>query len=231
MRQAMSSRTFDFESGEIILVDKPYDWTSFDVVNKIRYAVGTKVGHAGTLDPLATGLLIIATGKATKRIEEFLNLDKEYTGIFRVGETTPSFDGETPVDRQFDTSHITLEMINRAAWGFIGEIEQVPPAYSAVLVGGKKSYVLARKGKAVPLGPRKVTIKAFDITSVLMPEVYFRVVCSKGTYMRSLANDFGKALHSGAWLSSLCRTRIGGYKLSDAYGLDEFIDLIRNRRN
>lgn len=224
---AASQRQFDFESGEIILIDKPLRWTSFDVVNKIRYAVRTKVGHAGTLDPLATGLLIIATGKATKRIEEFLNLDKEYTGTFRLGQTTPSFDGETQVDREFDTSGITLEMINQAAWSFIGSIEQVPPAYSAVQVDGRKSYLLARKGKEVTLKSRTIDIKAFEITSVMMPEVHFRVVCSKGTYIRSLANDFGKRLHNGAWLTSLCRTAIGEFRLADAYGLDEFITLVR----
>jgi tRNA pseudouridine55 synthase len=226
---------FDFPAGEILLIDKPHGWTSFDVVNKIRYAVRTrgtqiKVGHAGTLDPLATGLLIIATGKATKRIEEFRNLDKEYNGTFRLGQTTPSHDGETEVQAEFDLTGVSEEVIRSCAKQFVGDITQVPPAHSAVQVKGKKSYVLARKGTPVELEPRRVRIDEFVITDVALPEVHFRVRCSKGTYIRSLANDFGKALNNGAWLSALCRTRIGDYSLNEAYGLDEFIALVESNK-
>ena len=226
-----SIHSADFESGELLLIDKPIGWTSFDVVNKIRYAVKAKVGHAGTLDPLATGLLIIATGRATKQLEEFIGLGKEYTGTMTLGQTTPSFDGETEVDHEYDTSHITLEMINKTAWSFIGEIVQEPPVFSAVKREGKKSYILARKGKPQVPAPRQVSIHSFEITAVNMPEVHFKVSCSKGTYIRSLVHDFGKALHNGAWLSRLCRTRIGEYRLEDAWPLDEFIDLVKSLKD
>lgn len=223
------SAQFDFESGEILLINKPHNWTSFDVVNKIRYAVQTKVGHAGTLDPLATGLLIVATGKATKRLQEFQDLDKRYSGTMRLGETTSSYDGETEVNKEFDVSKITEDMIRETAQQFVGEIAQIPPAHSAVQVRGKKSYVLARKGQQVNLGERHVRIDRFDIVSVQMPDVHFQVSCSKGTYIRSLAHDFGKALNNGAWLTQLCRTGIGPYRVEDAHGIDEFLNLVESQ--
>lgn len=213
---------FDFEKGELLLVNKPYEWTSFDVVKKIRYTIECKlgkkikVGHAGTLDPLATGLLIICTGKATKEITGFLELDKEYTGTFYVGATTPSYDRETEENEQFPVSHIAAELLHEAAKQFIGTIKQTPPVFSAVKVGGKPVYKKARKGHEVELEPRTVSITGFELIKTEMPLVQFRVCCSKGTYIRSLANDFGKALGSGAYLHSLCRTRIGNFRLENA---------------
>lgn len=213
---------FDFEKGELLLVNKPYEWTSFDVVKKIRYTIECKlgkkikVGHAGTLDPLATGLLIICTGKATKEITGFLELDKEYTGTFYVGATTPSYDRETEENEQFPVSHITAELLHETAKQFIGTIKQTPPVFSAVKVGGKPVYKKARKGQDVELEPRTVSITGFELIKTEMPLVQFRVCCSKGTYIRSLANDFGKALGSGAYLHSLCRTRIGNFRLENA---------------
>jgi tRNA pseudouridine55 synthase len=215
---------YDFAAGEILLLNKPLDWTSFDVVKKVRNTIRVKkVGHAGTLDPLATGLLILCTGKYTKRIDEIQGQEKEYTGIIRLGETTPSYDRETEVTETRDISHLAQESINQAAQSFVGTIEQVPPIYSAVQVDGKRAYDLARKGKEVELKPRSVTIDAFDITSINGPEVEFRVVCSKGTYIRSLAHDLGQKLGVGAHLSKLERTRIGEYKLEDALTIDDII--------
>lgn len=222
----------DFEKGELLLVNKPYEWTSFDVVKKIRYAITKKlgkkikVGHAGTLDPLATGLLIICTGKATKNITGFLESDKEYTGSFFLGATTPSFDRETENNATYPTAHITADLIHATAKKFLGETQQVPPAYSAVKVGGKPVYEKAHKGKCVELQPRTVRIEAFEITNIELPLVNFRVRCSKGTYIRSLADDFGKALQSGAYLNSLCRTHIGKYALADANELQELLQQI-----
>ncbi|WP_266205296.1 tRNA pseudouridine(55) synthase TruB [Pontibacter kalidii] len=215
---------YDFAAGEILLINKPLDWTSFDVVKKVRNTIRVKkVGHAGTLDPLATGLLILCTGKFTKRIDEIQGQEKEYTGIIRLGETTPSYDRETEVTETRDISHLTEESIKQAAQSFVGAIEQVPPIYSAVQVDGKRAYDLARKGKEVELKPRSVTINAFDITSINGPEVEFRVVCSKGTYIRSLAHDLGQKLGVGGHLSKLERTRIGEYKLEDALTIDDII--------
>ncbi|OKL39635.1 tRNA pseudouridine(55) synthase TruB [Pontibacter flavimaris] len=215
---------YDFAAGEILLLNKPLDWTSFDVVKKVRNTIRVKkVGHAGTLDPLATGLLILCTGKYTKRIDEIQGQEKEYTGIIRLGETTPSYDRETEVTETCDISHLTEESIKEAAQSFVGAIEQVPPIYSAVQVDGKRAYDLARKGKEVELKPRSVTIDAFDITSINGPELAFRVVCSKGTYIRSLAHDLGQKLGVGAHLSKLERTRIGEYKLEDALTIDDII--------
>jgi tRNA pseudouridine55 synthase len=205
------------EDGRLLLINKPYDWTSFDVVNKLRYKLKVKkVGHAGTLDPLATGLLIICTGKMTKRIEEFMGLEKEYTGTFVVGQTTPSFDLETELTEALDLSAVTENAIRSAAVSLTGKLDQLPPIHSAIKVGGKRAYQFARSGKPLELQPRPVEISEFEITGINLPEVSFKIVCSKGTYIRSIARDFGQALGVGAYLSDLCRTRIGPYLLSDA---------------
>ena len=209
------------EEVSFLLVNKPIEWTSFDVVNKLRYLLKTKkIGHAGTLDPLATGLLIICTGKMTKRIDEFQGLEKEYTGKLILGQTTPSFDLETVATSPIATSHITPEHILMAANSFVGKIQQVPPIHSSIKVNGKRAYALARKGQEPTLRSREVEIKAFEITNIDMPQVSFRVVCTKGTYVRSLANDLGKTLGVGAFLSELCRIRIGQYQLKDAETLE-----------
>lgn len=206
-----------FEEGKVLLIDKPLRWTSFDAVRKIRNLVRTKkVGHAGTLDPLATGLLIICTGKFTKRINEFMAREKEYTGHFTLGATTPTYDLESEPENFVSLEGITEKMILDAAAKFNGEILQVPPAHSAIKVEGKRVYELARRGQDVKLEPRKVVIREFGITGIEGPRVQFKVVCSTGTYIRSLAHDFGQALGCGAYLSSLCRTRIGEFLLSDA---------------
>lgn len=209
------------QEGRILLVDKPYQWTSFDVVNKLRYKLKIKkIGHAGTLDPLATGLLIICTGKMTKKINEFMGLEKEYTGKFVLGQVTPSYDLETAVTETKDISHLTEQQIRETAKQFTGILQQVPPVHSAIKIGGKRAYKIARQGKELELKPREVEIKEFEITTIELPEVSFRVVCSKGTYIRSLAHDYGKALGTGAYLTGLCRTRIGGFLLKDALSLD-----------
>lgn len=206
----------------VLLVNKPFEWTSFDVVNKLRYRLKMKkIGHAGTLDPLATGLLIICTGKMTKQIETFMGLEKEYTGKFVLGQTTPSFDLETERTEAVDISHLTTEQIQAATQSFMGTISQVPPAHSAIRIGGKRAYSLARKGEEVVLQPREVSISAFDITDISLPTVSFRIVCSKGTYIRSIARDFGEALGVGAYMSQLCRTRIGEFLLTDALEIDQ----------
>ena len=225
--------SFHFEEGEILLVNKPYTWTSFDVVGKMRSLIRQrmgirriKIGHAGTLDPLATGLLILCTGKFTRRIDEFQGLEKEYTGTLRLGSTTPSFDLETPIDATFPLAGLEspsgVEKIRAAAAHFVSTFEQVPPQFSAVKVDGKRAYESARKEISVEIKARRVTISAFEITRTDLPEADFRVVCSKGTYIRSLARDFGELLGCGAHLTALCRTRIGPYHLRDAYELDDF---------
>jgi tRNA pseudouridine55 synthase len=205
-----------FEEGRVILVNKPLCWTSADVVKKIRNRVHAKVGHAGTLDPLATGLLILCTGKFTKKINEYMAQEKEYTGTFTLGATTASFDLETEPENQKDFSNIKAAEIESVARLFTGEILQVPPVYSAIKKDGQRSYDLARQGKAVQLDGRKVTIRFFEMEIQQLPIVKFRVVCTTGTYIRSLAQDVGQALGCGAYLSSLCRTRIGEYQLKDA---------------
>lgn len=212
-----------FEEGRVLLIDKPLHWTSFDAIRKIRHLIRIKkVGHAGTLDPLATGLLIICTGKFTKKINEYMAREKEYTGSFTLGAVTPTYDLESePRDfKPFD--HLTEEEIGDATAAFTGEIMQVPPAHSAIKVDGKRVYELARKGIEVKLEPRKLFIKEFEITGIGMPVVHFRVVCSTGTYIRSLANDFGTALGCGAYLSRLCRTRIGEFRIEDAMSMEAF---------
>ena len=225
--------SFDFIKGEMLLFNKPHTWSSFHVVNNIRYALKynlgirrIKVGHAGTLDPLATGLLIICTGKFTKCIEEFQGLEKEYTGTFTLGATTPSFDLETETDTLFPINHINENLLKETAKSFIGTIEQTPPIFSAIKIDGKRAYEYARKKEEVKIKPKTITISEFELTKIEMPKIYFRIVCSKGTYIRSLAHDFGKALKSGAYLSLLKRTRIGEYKLTDAFEVEEFKKLL-----
>ncbi|HQQ97579.1 MAG TPA: tRNA pseudouridine(55) synthase TruB [Cyclobacteriaceae bacterium] len=208
--------------GLCLLINKPLEWTSFDVVNKLRYSLKIKkIGHAGTLDPLATGLLIICTGPMTKKINEYQGMEKEYTGTFTLGYTTPSCDLETAPENPRDTSHITPDLLAATATGFTGIIKQIPPIHSSVLINGKRAYSLARKGQVPELQPREIEIKKFDIIDISMPVVSFRVVCSKGTYIRSLARDFGEKLNTGAYLSSLCRTRIGPYLLDDAMTIEQ----------
>lgn len=223
----------DYLDGQILLIDKPLEWTSFQVVNKIRWHIRKKfnlkkikVGHAGTLDPLATGLLIICTGKETKNIHNYQSQIKEYTGTFSIGATTPSFDLETEIDQRFETNHITTNLLTEKAQQFLGEIDQKPPIFSAIKKDGKRLYELARKGETTEIKSRTITINEFEITENNLPEVNFRVVCSKGTYIRSLANDFGKALNSGAHLSKLRRTKIGDFSVNDAFSLQAFIDKI-----
>ncbi|MGL6269316.1 MAG: tRNA pseudouridine(55) synthase TruB [Chitinophagaceae bacterium] len=212
-----------YAEGKVLLIDKPLTWTSFDAVKKIRILTRiSKIGHAGTLDPLATGLLIICTGKFTKKINEYMAREKEYTGSFTLGATTPTYDRETePTDfKPFD--HISDVQIQDATKPFTGEIFQIPPIHSAIKIEGKPAYVMARKGQDVKMEPRKVTISTFEITAINLPVVNFRVVCTTGTYIRSLAYDFGQALGCGAYLSSLCRTRIGEFRVEDAVSLVDF---------
>jgi tRNA pseudouridine55 synthase len=219
-----------FAEGELLLVIKPYKWTSFDVVGKIRNAfkpLKLKVGHAGTLDPLATGLLVICTGKMTKQIDSFQAEEKEYTGTFVLGATTPTYDLESEPEQQFSIEHITEEQIKEACNQFIGDIQQYPPAHSAVKIDGERLYEKARRGEEVELRPRNVSISEFEIARIELPEVDFRVVCSKGTYIRSLANDFGKTLNNGAYLSRLRRTRSGHFKVEDAWEVMELVNVIR----
>ncbi|MFM2225863.1 MAG: hypothetical protein RJA07_2065 [Bacteroidota bacterium] len=216
---------YNFAEGEIILINKSLTWTSFDVVRKIIYTTRfKKIGHAGTLDPLATGLLILATGKKTKLISTFQNTKKEYTGIITLGGTTPCFDLEIPVDTLHPTEHITNDMIYETAASFVGDQTQYPPIYSAVKQNGKPLYILARKKEDIELKKRFITIYEFEITKIEMPDIHFRVVCASGTYIRSLANDFGIRLKSGAHLSKLCRTKSGDFDLTNVPTIDEWID-------
>jgi tRNA pseudouridine55 synthase len=220
----------EFAEGQLLLVNKPYKWTSFDVVGKIRNAfkpLKLKVGHAGTLDPLATGLLIICTGKMTKQIDTFQAEEKEYTGTMTLGATTPTYDLESEPEQQFSIDQITHEQINETCKQFIGDIQQYPPAHSAVKIDGERLYEKARRGEDVELRLRPVTISEFEITRIELPEVDFRVVCSKGTYIRSLVNDFGKALDNGAYLSRLRRTRSGNFKVTDAWEVMEIVNVVR----
>lgn len=221
---------FDFINGEVLLIDKPYSWTSFDVVKKIRNAIRIKkIGHAGTLDPLATGLLILCTGKMTKQIDTFMGQEKEYEGKLVLGKTTASLDLETEVIEVADISHLEELVIRETTKAFLGNIEQVPPMHSAIRVNGERVYKKARKGEEVFLKPRKVFIAEFEITNIALPEISFRVVCSKGTYIRSLARDFGDALRVGAYLSALQRTRIGNYTLKEAQSLSTFLEDVDTR--
>jgi len=232
---------YDFYNGEVILVDKPLTWTSFQAVNKIKYGIKNhpslvvngvrtkpKVGHAGTLDPLATGLLIVCTGKKTKTINTLMAMEKEYTGTFFIGATTPCYDLEKPVDKEFPTDHITVLALQQAAKNLTGKIMQVPPIFSAVMIDGKRAYDLARAGIEATIQPREVEIMEFELSNILLPAVDFRIVCSKGTYIRSIARDFGLALGSGAHLTKLRRTRIGSYRVEDAVSPEEFVENIRD---
>ena len=232
----MSKKTFNFLEGEVLLIDKPLGWTSFDVVNSIRSTIKRtfnikkiKVGHAGTLDPLATGLLIVCTGKFTKQIDSFQGLDKIYIGSMYVGATTPSYDKESEVDQTFDTSSISKNQLLEAAELFTGEIEQTPPKFSAVKIDGKRAFEYARKDNEVKIKSRQITIHEFNLLNFELPEIDFVVNCSKGTYIRSLVNDFGKALNNGAYMSSLRRTAIGDHSVSDAYSVDEIKEAIMSQ--
>lgn len=223
-------RRLDFLAGATLLVDKPKGWTSFDVVNKLRYRLRSllqvkkiKVGHAGTLDPMATGLLIICTGKFTKKLQEFQNLSKTYTGTLRLGASTPSYDAETEVDRNYPIDHIDRELLEEARLRFQGDLQQLPPMYSAIKLDGEPLYKKARRGLKLELKPRPVSIYRFELTNIQMPEIDFLVQCSKGTYIRSLVHDYGKALHSGAHLIRLCRTKIGPHSLENAWKLEDLI--------
>ena len=213
----------DFLNGQVLLIDKPLGWSSFQAVNKLKWAIRKKfslkkfkIGHAGTLDPLATGLLVICTGKFTKKITEYQGQEKEYTGVFTLGATTPSYDLETEINETFSTDHITSYLIQKTTAQFIGEIEQVPPVFSALKKDGKRLYEFAREGKAVDIPKRKVSVSAFEIIKVDNLNIHFRIACSKGTYIRSIANDFGEALNSGAHLTSLRRTKIGDFNVDIA---------------
>lgn len=230
---------FDFYNGEVLLINKPYTWSSFQAVNKIKHAIKNhsslilegkkvkpKVGHAGTLDPLATGLLIVCSGKKTKTINELMGLEKEYTGTFYIGATTPCFDLEKPIDNTFPINHITNEILLLTAKSFLGFQQQVPPIYSAVKINGKRAYELAREGLEAEINSREIEIKEFELTQINLPFVDFRIICSKGTYIRSLSRDFGLALKSGAHLTKLTRTRIGDFSLTDAITPQEFSESI-----
>ena len=222
--------TEDFLEGQIILIDKPLNWTSFQAVNKMKWALITKlnlpkkfkIGHAGTLDPLATGLLLVCTGKFTKRITELQGQAKEYTGTFHIGATTPSYDLETEIDQNFPTEHIDDALIHETVKQFLGEIDQKPPIYSAIKKDGVRLYEHARAGETIEIATRKTTIHEFEITRIALPEIDFRVVCSKGTYIRSLAFDFGKAMNSGSHLTVLRRTKIGDYDVKNGVDVITF---------
>jgi tRNA pseudouridine55 synthase len=220
-----------FEQGQVILIDKPFEWTSFDVVRKIRYLTKTKkVGHAGTLDPLATGLLIVCTGKFTKKINEYMAREKEYTGAITLGATTPTYDLESEPENSQPLEYLTEEQIRGTTKFFTGNIFQIPPIHSAIKKDGQRSYDLARRGVDVKLEPRPVTISGFEITKIELPAIYFKVVCTTGTYIRSLANDFGEKLGCGGYLSGLCRTRIGEFLLKDAKSMEQFEEFAKELR-
>jgi len=223
-----------YKNGQVLLIDKPLTWTSFQVVNKLRWEIRQrfdikkiKVGHAGTLDPLATGLLIICTGKQTKQIDTYQGQVKEYTGTFTLGGTTPSYDLETEINNTFPTAHITEELLHETTKQFVGEIQQKPPIFSAIKKDGKRLYELARKGETTEIKERTVTVSSFEITKIKLPEVEFRIICSKGTYIRSIAFDYGKALNSGGYLSALRRTKIGNFSVDDAFSVEEFINNLK----
>lgn len=225
----------EFLSGQVILVDKPLEWTSFQVVNKIRWLIKKqfglkkiKVGHAGTLDPLASGLLILCAGKFTKRIDEFQAQDKEYTGTILLGATTPSYDAETEVNQTFPTEHINKELLYQTVKQFIGVNQQQPPVFSALKKDGKRLYEYARKGEVVEIPTREIRIEEFEITRFELPEVDFRVVCGKGTYIRSLAHDLGKAMESGGYLTALRRTKIGAFDVDNSQSISEIEDYIKS---
>ena len=222
---------YNFVEGEVILIDKPLDWTSFDVVNKIKFALkrkfgAIKIGHAGTLDPKATGLLILCTGKKTKEIQQIQDAEKTYTGTFFLGATTECFDTEKEVNQTFDIAGITNDVIEQCATTFVGEQQQFPPIFSAVKIDGKRAYDLARAGKDVEVKSKSITINKFEITKIELPLIDFYVECTKGTYIRSLANDFGAKLNNGAYLYALRRTKIGNYDVKNAFTVDNFLKTI-----
>ena len=224
----MSDKKFDFVAGEVLLLDKPLQWTSFDVVKKVRGAIRIKkVGHAGTLDPLATGLLILCTGKMTKQIDTFQAQEKEYEGTFVLGATTASYDLETEVENVISVDHLTEKQILEAISQLTGDIMQIPPAHSAIKIDGKRVYESARKGKEVKIDPRPVTVHKFELTRVALPEIDFKIICSKRTYIRSLARDLGEILGVGAYMSALRRTRIGNFKIEDAMPVQTLVDQIK----
>jgi len=223
-------RAFDFQKGEILVFDKPLDWTSFDLVHKVRYIIckklnikKLKVGHSGTLDPKATGILVLCTGKATSKIETLQADEKEYVATLKFGATTPSYDLESAEDRQFNTSHLTKDLLVEVLKQFIGTISQVPPEYSAIKIDGKRAYEYARKGIAIEIKPKILEVKEIEVLSFSLPEVKLRIVCGKGTYIRALARDIGEALNNGAYLTGLRRTRVGDYDLNQAINLADFL--------
>ncbi len=228
-------KEFQFKEGEVLCINKPLHWTSFQVVNKLRWLIKRKlkvkkikVGHAGTLDPLASGLMIICTGKKTKEIEQYQAAHKEYIATIKLGATTPSYDGESAENRFYATQHINTDLITQTLQSFLGDSQQLPPIFSAIKVDGKKLYESARKGKDIALKPRPISIQDLELLSIEMPYVSFRVACSKGTYIRSLAHDIGKAMGSGAWLSKLQRTKIGDYELKKALDIQDFELLMKS---
>jgi tRNA pseudouridine55 synthase len=233
----LSEKVTVFEDGQVLLFNKPLYWTSFDLVNKVRIMIRSafgikkiKVGHAGTLDPLASGLMIICTGKATRKIDEYRDLDKEYIGTFHIGATTPSFDLETETDKQYPTGHINEELVKKVLDSFIGEQKQLPPMYSAKLIAGKRAYEYARKGIMKEIEPVNVFFREIELLSFSVPEIKVRLVCSKGTYIRAFARDFGLALESGSYLSALERTAIGSFHVSGAYDIEKFQEYIEQMK-
>jgi tRNA pseudouridine55 synthase len=228
-------KEFQFKEGEVLQINKPLHWTSFQVVNKLRWLIKRKlnvkkikVGHAGTLDPLASGLMILCTGKKTKEIDQYQSAHKEYIATIKLGATTPSYDGESAENRFYSTQHINVDLITQTLQSFLGDLQQFPPIFSAIKVDGKKLYESARKGKEVEIKPRTISIQDIELLSIEMPYVSFRVACSKGTYIRSLAYDLGKAMHSGAWLTKLQRTKIGAYELKNALDIQDFELLMKS---
>ncbi|WP_118973712.1 tRNA pseudouridine(55) synthase TruB [Taibaiella koreensis] len=217
----------ELKEGALLLIDKPLRWTSFDALNKLRRLMKAKIGHCGTLDPLATGLLICCTGKMTKRITEYQKQEKEYTGIIHLGSVTPTYDLESEPEQHRSLEHLTEEMIRAATTAFTGDIMQIPPAHSAIKKEGKRVYELAREGKEVKLDPRPVRITTFELTRIALPEVHFRVECSTGTYIRSLANDFGAALGCGGYLQALRRTRIGTFGVEEALTVEQWVTALK----
>ena len=229
--------TTDFREGVILLVDKPYGWTSFNVVSKIKSLLrqnlglrGIKIGHAGTLDPLATGLLVICVGKATKLVETYIKDDKEYIASFYLGRTTPSFDMETQMDKEYPSNHITEELVRKTAASFLGDQDQIPPLYSAKSIQGKRAYKFARKGVDMELAPVKIKIHEMEVLKFELPTVTLRIKCSKGTYIRAIARDFGKAMNSGAYLSELKRTGSGVFKISEAMELEKIENIFKEMK-
>ncbi len=231
----IDKKHFDFQSGEVLVFNKPLDWTSFDLVNKVRYHLcrkmkikKLKVGHAGTLDPKATGIMVICTGKSTKNIDLIQAEEKEYIATLKVGATTPSYDLETEEDQTYESSHITEPYLKETLKKFVGTIEQVPPEYSAIKVDGKRAYEFARKGKPIELKAKTLVIKEIELLRYQYPEAQIRIVCSKGTYIRALARDIGLALDSGAYLTGLIRTRVGDYSMDNCWEIPQFMDVVTN---